>query len=272
ATRPPIPAATDNVTTTHEAAGWVTRTRRRPAPPGTSRASLGGLFGVPGVVGTGDELVEVAVVPGITDGHAETDRQRVGEAGGHVVEAAADPGFDAVDLGRLGQEDGELVAGEPADDVGVSASAPQRLGDQAQGPVTVAVAVAVVDAFEVVEIGEDGDDGPSGPDGFLDGVLGEEDERSPVVQPGELVDQGQLPQLGFEAAPFRHVPDDDAAPQCSGGVGEDLGGHVGGEGGPVGPPEGQLAPEGAGPGPLGDPFGPPGSVGRVHDPVPATPA
>ena len=89
------------------------------------------------------------------DGDAETDRQGIGKFNGGGSEAAPDPVFDAVDLGGFGEDDGELVARQATDDVGVPARPPECLRHQAQGPIAFAVAVPVVDALEVVEVGEE---------------------------------------------------------------------------------------------------------------------
>jgi hypothetical protein len=52
----------------------------------------------------------------------------------------------------LGQQDGELVAAEAADDVGPADRLCEDRCDRLQGAVPFSVAAAVVDLFEVVEI------------------------------------------------------------------------------------------------------------------------
>ena len=71
------------------------------------------------------------------------------------------PGFGR---GRLGQQDREFLAAEPADDVVVAQQAAHRGGDPGQHRVPGQVAGAVVDRLEVVDIDHcDGQRG-AGPD------------------------------------------------------------------------------------------------------------
>jgi hypothetical protein len=73
------------------------------------------------------------------------------------------------------------------------------------------VAVRVIDGLEAVDVEEEGDQRTPGPGGLLQGLLGQEHERPPVVEAGDVVDEGQLPQELFEAAALRDVvhPGDD---------------------------------------------------------------
>ena len=70
----------------------------------------------------------------------------------------------AVEVGA-GQQDGELVAAQPRDQVAGPHAAGEQRGDLSQRLVAAGVAVAVVDLLEVVDVEEDDADDGAGAGG-----------------------------------------------------------------------------------------------------------
>jgi hypothetical protein len=112
------------------------------------------LGGVEGEVGVGED--GLPALPRLEPGDAGADRDAGGAdaAGdGDGGDGVAEPVGDAHRGGLVGVEDDrELVAAEPAQDVALAEAVAQDVGERAHDPVARRVAAEVVDVLEVVEI------------------------------------------------------------------------------------------------------------------------
>ena len=97
---------------------------------------------------------------------------------------------------RLGQDHGELVAADPAGDVGRADDAAHPLGDLGEHAVAGEVPDPVVDPLEVVEVEHDQRDVALVAPGARDLAPEELVEEPPVVEAGERVELGVLARLG----------------------------------------------------------------------------
>ena len=93
------------------------------------------------------------------------------------------------------REDGELVAAEARHDVGFAEGLQQHLRDVTQEAIPLFVTEAVVDGLEVVHVEVDDGGVAQVAGGDLELLRGDGDEPAPIVQPGELVGEGQRLQL-----------------------------------------------------------------------------
>jgi hypothetical protein len=103
------------------------------------------------------------------------------------------------------QQDGELVAPHPCDEVRVSRALPQDAGGLDDRGVALLVAEAVVDHLQPVQVGRDHQHGllATARDPRL--LLGECEEPPPVVKPCQLVGEGDLPQPLLGPGPLPHA-------------------------------------------------------------------
>ena len=111
-----------------------------------------------------------------------------------ATRSAASIGAFEVDVG---DQDEELVAAEPGDDVGRPHRASQPVGHDAQELVARRVAVAVVHELEVVEVDEEHGDGEVAAMRACDRLLEVLLEEEPVRQVGQRVVIGQMRQPGL---------------------------------------------------------------------------
>ena len=104
-------------------------------------------------LGAGDELARVGGVLG-TLGDADRDRDPAGEAELDPVEALGEPGRerDRALLAAARDDHGELLAADPADDVGRADARAEVIGELRQHVVADGVAEDVVDLLEVVDV------------------------------------------------------------------------------------------------------------------------
>ena len=104
---------------------------------------------------------------------------------------------------RARQDDGELVAAEPAGDVAPAQRLAQRGADLAQRLVAGRVAEQLVDALHAVDVE---DDQRRGVARGLDGALGELVEVAPVRQAGQGVDVDQVAELALRGEQMGDAP------------------------------------------------------------------
>ncbi len=188
-----------------------------------SGLALGGLFGVHRLVGPLEEVGQGAPLAGLAAGHAEADGQGIADLFGGLVDAPADPAFEPVELVGFGQHDGELVAAQAADDVGLPAGRPESVGHQSQSPVALGVPIGVIDRLEMVDIEIQGNQRALRPGGLLELLLGQQHERPAVVEAGDVVDQRQFPELLVEPVALLGILDPvDEVPECLEGRTETL--------------------------------------------------
>ena len=108
----------------------------------------------------------------------------------------------------VAQQDGELVAAEAGDDVGLADAVMQRAADRADDLVAGLVAAGVVDVLEAVEV-EQEDRALAAVAGGVGDELGELlVEAAAVEELGQRVVVGQVLQLVLEALALRDVADD----------------------------------------------------------------
>src|SRR5205085_1367456 len=112
------------------------------------------------------------------------------EAGGHGSDDAARQLRGAVRALQVLEEDGELVAAEAGQGVGLPGAGAEPLGHADEELVSGAVAEAVVDGLEVVEVQEHDADEPARPGLAVEGVVEAILEEGPVGEPGERVVEG----------------------------------------------------------------------------------
>ena len=104
-------------------------------------------------LGAGDELARVrGVLRALRD--PDRDRDRAGEVELDLVEALGEPGRerDRLLLAAAGHDHGELLAADPADDVGGADGRAEVVGELRQHLVADGVAEDVVDLLEVVDV------------------------------------------------------------------------------------------------------------------------
>ena len=118
-----------------------------------------------------------------------------------------------------------------------------------EGLVAGLVTVEVVQLLQVVDVDEQGLDALVVAVGDGEQRLGTAHETAAVADPGQLVDQGEPPELLDETGlaldlveVFRDVMEDDADPQLAVFVDEHVRGDVGDEGRAVSPQERELGP------------------------------
>jgi hypothetical protein len=162
----------------------------------------------------GQKVVQLPGIPGRDADEAHAD----GKTEARIIlhpegpDVPLDPGEQAsfaLPLGAHGQ-DGEFVAADPADDVGLADDLPQGRRDALQEQVADGVAVGVVDLFEIVDIEEDEVAVLLEPFGDLQLLEAEGEEAAAVVEPGQIVRLGQalvllFAQLELRSAVFRSV-------------------------------------------------------------------
>ena len=90
------------------------------------------------------------------------------------------------------EEDGELVAADPAEQVAGAEDAGPAAGDLGEQPVAGLVAVAVVHVLEAVEIEQDDAERPARAPRAAEGLVERPVPGAPVREPGQLVDRGEL--------------------------------------------------------------------------------
>ena len=154
--------------------------------------ALGLVHGEIGVVQQGFHVL--AVVRELADADAGRGREgRPGDLAGRRQLL-----LDALDgLGRLpgvavGEDHDELVAGQPADDVGGAQLAAQALGDDAQQGIAGRMAEGVVDLLEAVQVEEQDVQRRAAAPGPGDRLAGLDQQQAAVGQAGEGVVEGHL--------------------------------------------------------------------------------
>ena len=153
-------------------------------------------------------VVGLQRIPGLPDADREPQTMLADEE--RFAERGDDPARHAFDVRvtSVGEQNGELVAAEPGDDVGRPGAVRETLGDGDQERVAGLVAELVVDRFELVQI--DVEEGSVLP-GVLRAVHG-------VAQlGGELQTVGQAGELVMERLVGDHV-DEAAVLERGGGV------------------------------------------------------
>ena len=119
--------------------------------------------------------------------------------GGELVQQSRDQPLGVVDL-ELIEQDAELLAAIPADDVGAAQVLAQRGGQGGEHAVAGLVAVGVVDLLEVVHVQQDeGGGARGGARAPIDGLLHLLHERRVRQQPGQAI---AIQQALEEPGPF----------------------------------------------------------------------
>ena len=108
----------------------------------------------------------------------------------------------------VAQHDGELVAAEAGDDVGLAHALAQRAADGADDLVAGLVAARVVDVLEAVEVEQEQRAAAAVAGGVADELGQLLVEAAAVEQVGQRVVVGQVLELGLEALALRDVADD----------------------------------------------------------------
>ena len=141
---------------------------------------------------------------------SEARTLRLGRMVWHYARASSTSAW-AVNLGvlerGLGEDHAELVAAEPADDVGVAQARAQQGRDRAEQLVAGGVAVAVVDVGEVVDVERQQRGGVAVALRVADDPLELLAEAPAVVQARERVVVGEPAQLALEALAIGDVDD-----------------------------------------------------------------
>ena len=134
------------------------------------------------------------------DRHAEGDRQATSEGNAGAVDGCAQPfgGVDGELLVGFGQQHGEFLAPQAAEDVHVAEGGVAQVGDGLEHDVAHLVAVAVVDLLEVVDVEHEHREGAAVAVGAAELLLGALHEMAAVIHAGEVVDVCLAAEFFFE--------------------------------------------------------------------------
>src|SRR6478672_7062413 len=117
-----------------------------------------------------------------------------------LLDAAANAG--SLVFVSMKDEDGEFVASEPPEDVGLTEALAQNIADFDESAISNIVSESVVDCFEAVDVDESDGKCLAALEGLLQAMVCDGKKAFSVVESGEVIDEGKIFENGVGSGQF----------------------------------------------------------------------